>query len=122
MRSFEQRAAGVVLVLDDLGDHHVLEVADDVFLGLAEGGLVADLVEVAGGLGPFAVEAAHGKAQLLGGAEDLLNFAGELEGGQVEHHAHADAGAHVGRAGGQIAEAGMEGPVEAGLEQVVNLG
>ena len=110
----EQRAAGVVLVVDDLGDHQVLEVADDVVLGLAERGLVADLVEVAGRFGAFAVEPADGEAHVLGGAEDLFDLAGELQGRQVEHHADADAGADVGRAGGQVAEAGVEAEVELG--------
>ena len=46
-----QRLARVMLVIDDLRDHDVLEVADDLFLGLAERGLVGDLVEIAGRFG-----------------------------------------------------------------------
>ena len=41
--------------------------------------------------------------------------------GQVEHHADADAGADVGRAGGQVAELGAEGVGELFLELVVEL-
>jgi hypothetical protein len=57
----------------------------------------------------------------LGGAEDFFNFAGELERRQVEHDADTDAGADIGRAGGQVAEARVEAVVELGLEGVVDL-
>src|SRR5207237_1150680 len=100
----EEHFAGVVLVVDDLGDHQVAEIADDFFFVLAQGGLVGDLVEVAGGFGAFAVEAADGELQVLGGAEDLFDLAGELQSGQMKHDADANAGADVGGAGGQVAE------------------
>ena len=112
----QQRFAGVVLVVDDLGDHQVLEVADDFFFGLAQRRLVADLIEIAGGFGAFAVQPAHRQAHVLGGAEDLFDFAGELQGRQMKHHADADAGADVGRAGGQVAEARVEGEIELRFE------
>ncbi len=52
----DELLAGLALVLDDLGDD-LGEVADQLRLALAEGLLVGDLVEVAEGLGPLAVEA-----------------------------------------------------------------
>jgi hypothetical protein len=69
-----------VLELDDLRDNLRAELADDVFFDLAEGGLVGDLVEVAGGFSALAVEAADGELEVLGGAEDFFDLAGELQG------------------------------------------
>ena len=96
----------VPLVLEDLGNH-VGEDPDQLLLALAQGLLVGDLVEVAEGLAAFAVEAADGQVDLLESAEDLVDLLGLDQAGQVEHHADADAGAHVGGAGGQVAELGL---------------
>ena len=71
----EQGLAGRALVLEDLGDD-VGEDLDQLGLGLAQGLLVGDLVEVAGGLAPLAVEAADGQVDLLEGPEDLVDLLG----------------------------------------------
>ena len=116
----EQGLAGRPLVLEDLG-HDVGEDLDQLGLALAQGLLVGDLVEVARSLAPLAVEAADGQVDLLEGAEDLVDLLGLDQPGQVEHHADADAGADVGRAGGQVAELRAEGVGELFLELVVEL-
>ena len=53
------------------------------------------------------------------GAEDFLDLLGQHQGGQMEHDAGAQAGADVGRAGGEIAEFLAEGIGDAFLELVV---
>src|SRR5690606_40755092 len=95
----------MVLVVNNLGDHQVFEIADDLLLALAQRGLIGDLVEIAGGLGAFTVQAAYRQAHFLGGTEHLFDLAGELESRQVEHDTDADAGADVGGAGGEVAKA-----------------
>ena len=83
--------------------------------------LVGDLVKVAGGLAPLAVEAADGQVDLLKRAKDLVDLLGLDQAGEVEHDADANAGADVGRAGGQVAELGAEGVGQLFLELVVEL-
>ena len=105
---------------EDLG-HDVGEDLDQLGLGLAQGLLVGDLVEVARGLAPLAVQAADGQVDLLEGAEDLVDLLGLDQSRQVEHHADADPGADVRRAGRQIAELRAEGIGELLLEPVVEM-
>ena len=69
----------------------------------------------------FAVQAADGEVDLLQAAEDLVDLPRDDQGRQVQHHAHAHAGADVRRAGGQVAEAVAEGVGDAGFDQVVEL-
>ena len=99
-----QNLSRIFLGHDDAGNDDVVEFVEDFFFAAAEGGLVGYLVEVAGGFGAFAVETADGQAHVFGGAEDFFDLAGELEGGEVEHDADADARADVGRTGGEVAE------------------
>ena len=98
-------------MVGDLGDD-ALEAADDGFLALAEGGLVGNLIEIAERLGAFAVETADGEADLVDRLEDLADLVAEHEAGQVEHGGGAQAGAEIGRAGGEVAERGIEGEFE----------
>src|SRR5262245_25731162 len=116
----EQRSAGVVLVVDDLGNHQVLEVADDVFFALAERRLVGNLVEVAGRFGAFAVEPAYGEAHILGGAEDLFDLARQLQGRQVKHDAHADARAYICRTRRQVPKTRVKREIELSFQAVVD--
>ena len=90
-------------------------------LRLAEGHLVGNLEEVAERLGAFAVEAAHGQADLVHGLDDLGDLVVEHERGQVHHGRGAHAGADVGRAGGEVADLGREGEVEFLLQLRVEL-
>ena len=99
----------------------MLEIADDVVFGFAERRLIADLIKIARGFGPFAIEAANGQSHVLGGTKYLFDFAGQFEGGKMKHHADANAGADVGRAGGQISKAGVKCPVERRFDFVVDL-
>ena len=91
-----------------------------LFLAPAERDLVADLVEIAHRLRAFAVQAADGQADLLQAAEDLFDLPRDDQRRQVQHHAHAHAGADVRGAGGQIAEAVVKGVGDAGFDQVVD--
>ena len=114
-----RNCAGLALVVDD-HRHDVADLLDQVLLAAAERDLVADLVEIAHRLRAFAVQAADGQADLLQAAEDLVDLPGDDQGGQVQHHAHAHAGADVGRAGGQVAEPLVEGVGHLLLDQVVD--
>ena len=89
------------------------DLLDQVGLAPAERDLVADLVEVAHRLRAFAVQPADGQADLLQAAEDLFDLLRDDQRRQVQHHAHAHAGADVRGAGGQIAEPLVEGVVHA---------
>ena len=104
----DQEIAGPPLVVDQ-HRHDVADLLDQVGLALAQRDLVADLVEIAHGLRALAVQAADGQADFLQAAEDLVDLPRDHQGRQVQHHAHAHAGAHVRGAGGQIAQLGMEG-------------
>ena len=106
-------------ILFELGPCHVFrtnhafddffDLGDDFGLFFSEGVLVGDLEEVAEGFGAFAIEAADGEADFADGFHDLTDLVGEDEGGQVKHDRGAHAGAEVGGAGGEVAEAGTEG-------------
>ena len=52
------------------------------------------------------------------GAFDAFDLAGELERRQVHHDGDTDAGADVGRAGGQVAETGRKGELEQFVDNV----
>ena len=82
--------------------------------------LVGDLVEVAHRLAALAVQAADGQVDLVQRLEDLLDLLGQHQRRQVQHHADADAGADVRRAGGEVAELFAEGEADALLELVVD--
>ncbi len=83
---------------------------------MAERDLVADLVEIALGLGAFAVEAADGEVDFLQAAEDFVDLPGDHQGRQVEHHADAKTGADIGGAGREVAEAVVVGVGDAGFD------
>ena len=100
--------------------HDVADLLDQLRFAPAERDLVADLVEVAHRLRAFAVQAADGQADLLQAAEDLVDLPRDHQRRQVQHHAHAHAGADVGGAGGQIAELVVEGVGDLVLDQVVD--
>ena len=53
------------------------------------------------------------------GAEDLVDVLRLHERGEVQHHADPDAGADVGRAGGQVAEPLVEGVIQALFQLVI---
>ena len=109
----------LALVVDN-HRHDVAHLADQLGLGPPERDLVADLIEVAHRLRAFAVQAADRQTDLLQAAEDLVDLPGDDQRGQVQHHAHAHARAHVGRAGGEIAEPFVEGVGHLLLDQVVD--
>ena len=93
---------------------------DDGLFADAEGDLVGELVEVAGGFAALAEEAADRQAHVLGGVEELFDLAGQFQGRHVQHHRHADARAQVRRAGGQVAEPRAERVINLLLDQVVD--
>jgi len=95
----QKRLARAVFVFDDLRNHHMPEVGDDLFFALAQRRLIRDLIKIARGFGPFPIKPANRQLHVLGGAEDFFNFSRQFERGQMEHHAHADARADIGRAG-----------------------
>gem|GEM_PF-3784864 len=100
---FEKHLAGVLLVLDDLLDDFE-QAVDDFLLRFAEGGLIGDLEKVAEGFGALAVKSAHRQTDFADRIDDLVNLFGEHEGGKVDHGRGAQAGADIGRAGGEVAE------------------
>ena len=108
------------LVVDE-HRHDVGHLFGELVFALAERDLVADLVEIALGLRAFAVQAADGEVDFLQAAEDLVDLPRDHQGRQVEHHAHAQAGADVRGAGGEVAEAVVVGVGDAGFDQVVEL-
>ncbi len=118
--AFQQHAAGVVFVLNDVGQDDGLEFLEDFFFGAAEGYLIGDLVEIAGGFGAFAVVATDGEVEVFGGTADALDLVGHLERGQVHHDGEADAGADVGWAGGEVAPAREEGVIDATFDGVID--
>ena len=105
-RIFTRRAqllAGLLLLVDDLGrglDHLVY----DGVLAAAQGDLVGQLIEAAGRAGALAVCAAHRKALAGRPAHQTRRRARLGQNRQMQHDRHAQAGAQVGRAGGQIAQ------------------
>ena len=104
----KERLAGVLLVLDDLLDDFD-QTVDDFLLGLAEGGLIGNLEEVSEGFGALAVKSAHSQTDFADGIDDLVDLFGEHEGGKVDHGRGAQAGADIGRAGGEVAEIRVKG-------------
>ena len=71
--------------------------------------LVGNLVKVAERLGSLAVQTSDGQVDLLERPEHFINLLGLHQGGEVKHHADADAGPDVGRAGSQVAQCRAEG-------------
>src|SRR5690606_24230314 len=90
-------------VVDQHG-HHIADLPQEFLFAAAERDLVADLVEVAHGLGTFAVKAPHRQADFLKTAEDLFDLTRDHQCGQVKHHAHPHPRAYVRRASGQVTE------------------
>ena len=118
--AFHQLDAGVLLVINDL-QQHLVEPLDDVALGLAEGHLVGNLKDVAQRLGAFPVKPAHGKAELVDGLNDLVDLFTQHQPRQVQHRAHANAGAQVGGAGSEVAAFFRVGKIKSVLEVSVKL-
>ena len=117
---FEQPEPGVLLLFDDAVEP-ALEVGEDLPLVGAEGVLVGDLENAARGIGTLSEPAADDQAVLPDGADDLFHFLREDESGQMEHGGGAQAGAEVGRAGGEEAELGGKGDFEIFFQGGVDL-
>ena len=117
---FQQRPARVFFVLDELREDFI-EPLDNIGFGLAKSHLIGNLKHIAERLGAFAVKPAHGQAQFVDRLNDLVDLLGQHQGRQVEHRAHTDARAEVGRAGSQVTEVGREGVIEPFLERGVHL-
>ncbi len=115
----DQVLASLALVLDQRG-RHVTDLLHQLGFRLAQRDLIADLVKVPHRLGAFAVQTPHGQADLVQAAEDLFDLARENQRGQVQHHAHPHPGAHVGRAGGQVAQAFVEGVIDVFFQRVID--
>jgi hypothetical protein len=107
-------------VLDDRLQHAV-QAADDLLLGLAEGGLVGNLEYAPACIRAFAEEAAHHHAELVHGADDLLHLVRNHQRRQVHHRRGAHRGAKIRRAGREVAERRGERIVEVLLERGVEL-
>ena len=107
-------------MLDDL-QQDLVQPLDDVGLDFAQGHLVGNLEDIAQRLGAFAVKAAHGQAQLVDGLNDLVDLLGQDQPGQMQHGADADAGAEIGRAGGQITQVRAESVIEFALQFGIHL-
>ena len=99
----DEKLPGTPLVVDQ-HRHHVAHLLDQLLFRLAERGLVGDLIEIAHRLRSLAIQAADGQRDLVQAPKHLVDLPGDHQRRQVEHHAHADAGAHVGRAGREIAK------------------
>ena len=113
--AFHQLDAGVLLVVNDLR-HSTLLSRSTMSLGLTAGHLVGNPKDVAQRLGAFPVKPAHGKTQLVDGLDDLVDLLAQHQPRQVQHRAHANAGAEVGGAGGEVAAFFRVGKIEAMLE------
>ena len=87
----------------------------------AQGHLVGNLEDIAQRLGAFAVKSAHGQAEFVDRVNDRVDLLGQNQPRQMQHGADADAGAEVGRAGGQVAEFGSEGVIELLLQVGIHL-
>ncbi len=103
------------------GDDLLLHVGQNLRFAPTQRRLVAELEEVAHRVGTLAVEPADRQAHVGGGALHLLEFPHESQPRQMQHHAHPQAGADVGGAGGEVAEARREGVIDAGLDAIVHL-
>ncbi|MEY4180939.1 MAG: hypothetical protein RLY70_4514 [Planctomycetota bacterium] len=117
---FEQRLAGLAFVFEQLR-HDFGDAGDELFFGLSQGELIADLVEISEGLGAFAVESADGEMHFLQAAKHFVDLAAQDQSGQVEHDAYSQARADIGGAGGEVAELFVEGERQAFFEQVVEV-
>ncbi len=93
----EQRLPSGSFIVDDAGHDGVHEAIEQFLFRASECYLVADLIEVAGGFGAFAIVATDGKMQVLGGLPDFFEFSGQPQGGQVEHGGKTNAGSGVRR-------------------------
>lgn len=112
--------SGDAFVTDDLRDDGLLHLGEDHAFGLAQGYLVADLEEVAGGVGRFTVGAADGEPHVAGGTFHFFDVSGNTDGGEMEHDAHTDPGAEVCRTGGEIPELWGIGEIKPRFELVVD--
>ena len=102
-------------MLNDLGEHF-FEAFHNDGLGFTEGHLIGNLKDVTEGFSAFAIQAAHSQAELVDGLDDRVDLLGKHESGQVQHGTHADAGAEIGRARGEVAKFVIEGVVQLALE------
>lgn len=116
----EHKFADAAFPVDDPEDD-ILDFGDEVGFGFSERDLIGDLVEVAESLAAFAVESADGEVDFLSGLVDFLNFAGDAEGGEVQHHAEADSGPGIGGAGGEVTELWVEGEGDGGFDVIIEL-
>ena len=114
-----QKLPRPAFVIDD-HRHHVPHLLHQLLLGPAEGGLVGDLVEVAHCLRALAIQAAHRQRDLVQAAKHLVDLPGDHQARQMEHDAHPDASADVGRAGREVAKAGVEGVGDDSFDLVVH--
>ncbi len=94
---------------------------DDDRFAFAERHLVGDLKNIAQRLGAFAVKPAHREAKLVDGLDDRIDLLGENEARQMQHRAHADAGAEIRRTRGQITEFVVEGEIQFFLQRGIQL-
>ncbi len=60
----------------------------------------------------FAVKPAHRQAKLVHRLNDGIDLFGEHQARQMQHRAHPDAGAEIGRARGQITKFIVEGEIQ----------
>ena len=72
--------------------------------GSAQRDLVGNLIKTADRLGAFAVGTAYRASAAAGIAGQLVDAAGGGQHGQMQHDRGAQAGADIGRAGGQVAQ------------------
>ena len=119
LRLTDEKVAGPPLVVDE-HRHDIGHLLDELVLRPAERGLVGDLVEVPHRLRSLSIEPADGQRDLVEAAEHLVDLPGDDERREVEHHAHADPGADVRRAGGEVAPARVEGVGDDPLDLVID--
>src|SRR4051812_19429448 len=95
----EKSAAGVFLVLDDLGEHFIQSL-DNVSLSFAKSHLVGDLEDVPKGFGTFTVKSTDGQTELIDGLNDLIDLLSQNQPRKVQHRTHPDTGTEIRGAGG----------------------
>lgn len=104
----EELEPGVAFVRDDFLDD-LFQSGDQHGFMLTERVLVGNLKEVRQGFAAFSVESTDGQADFLHGGDDLIHGFTQNHARQMEHGGGSHAGAQIGRAGGEVAEFGIEG-------------
>lgn len=116
----DEKLTSFSLVLDQSRDDFA-DSFEDLFFALAEGHLIADLIQITHELGPFAEQSSHSHIDLGERAEHFIDLLGRDECREMEHHADAQAGPDIGGASGEVAQLFCEGVGKFALEDIVEI-